>query len=102
MNKITARKFIKKEQLYIYPNDISPWYDKKRQLAKPFADFMGRCFLDAKIHKSIAHLKREDPDLIIGETHCHSTYSDGSPCVFLSKLILEKHIFIRSQIHHLR
>ena len=77
MNKITARKFIKKEQLYIYPNDISPWCDKKRQLAKPFADFMGRCFLDAKIHKSIAHLKRKDPDLIIGETHCHSTYSDG-------------------------
>ena len=77
MTGVAVRKFIKKEQLHLYPKDITTWSFIKRQCAKPFADFTGRCFLDAKIHKSIARLKKEDPNLIIGETHCHSTYSDG-------------------------
>ena len=77
MNRLTANKFIKKEQLSLFPNDINKWNDKKRQLAKPFADFTSRYFLNDRIHKRISHLKKENCDLIIGETHCHSTYSDG-------------------------
>jgi histidinol phosphatase-like PHP family hydrolase len=50
-------------------------------IAKPFADATGRCFLDARIHKKITRLKRDNPAVVIGETHCHSTFSDGKHSV---------------------
>ncbi|MBT3182990.1 MAG: hypothetical protein HOI59_04545 [Nitrospina sp.] len=50
-------------------------------MAKPFADLTARYFLDSRIRKNITHLKNEQPDLILGETHCHSTFSDGSHSV---------------------
>jgi len=78
MNRVTTRKFLKEHQLQFFPyNDMQPWAFKKRQLAKPFADIMGRFFLDSRIRKNISRLKKEQPKLILGETHCHSTFSDG-------------------------
>lgn len=77
MNRVTIRKFIKEEQRHLFPNDIKPWLFKKRQMAKPFADLTARYFLDARIRKTIEHIKKEQPHLILGETHCHSTFSDG-------------------------
>ena len=79
MNRIIRPS--KEEPFYVYPNDMGPWSKKKRKLAKPFADFTGRYFLDARIHKGITCLKSTNPDLIMGETHCHSTFSDGQHCV---------------------
>ena len=38
-------------------------------------------FLDARIHKKITRLKRDNPTLVIGETHCHSIFSDGTHSV---------------------
>ena len=81
MNLITIPSFIKEEQLRAYPDDMGPWAEKKRRFAKPFTDFTGRYFLDKRILKGIARLKSDNPDLIIGETHCHSTFSDGQHCV---------------------
>ena len=79
MNRIIRPS--KEEPLYVYPNDMGSWSEKKRKFAKPFADFTGRYFLDARIHKGITCLKSTNPDLIMGETHCHSTFSDGQYCV---------------------
>ena len=78
MNRVTTPKFIQEEQRHFIPNDVGPWFATKRQIAKPFADFTARYFLDSRIRKNITHLKNEQPDLILGETHCHSTFSDGS------------------------
>ena len=71
----------KEEPFHAYPNDIGFWADKKRDIAKPFADATGRCFLDARIHNKITSLKRDNPALVIGETHCHSIFSDGTHSV---------------------
>ena len=79
MNRIIRPS--KEEPFYAYPNDMGFWADKKRDFAKPFADATGRCFLDARIHKKITRLKRDNPALVIGETHCHSTFSDGKHSV---------------------
>ena len=81
MNRITSPKFIKEEQRHFIPNDLDPWFTTKSQMVKPFADFTARYFLDSKIRKNITHLKNEQPDLILGETHCHSTFSDGTHSV---------------------
>ena len=77
MNRVMTRRSLKEDQRHLLPSDLNSWLFKNRQLAKPFTDFTGRRFLDMRIRKSIAHLKKEDPDVIIGETHCHSTFSDG-------------------------
>ena len=79
MNRIIRPS--KEEPFYAYPNDMGFWADKKRDFAKPFADATGRCFLDARIHKKITRLKRDNPGLVIGETHCHSIFSDGTHSV---------------------
>ena len=42
MNRAIIPSLIKEEQLHAYPNDMSPWNQKKRELAKPFADLTGR------------------------------------------------------------
>ena len=81
MNRAIIPSLIKEEQRHAYSNDRSPWNQKKQKFAKPFADFTGRYFLDARIYKGITRLKSANPDLIIGETHCHSTFSDGQHCV---------------------
>ena len=81
MNRITTPKFIQKEQRHFIPSDGGPWFATKRHMAKPFADLTARYFLDSRIRKNITHLKNEQPDLILGETHCHSTFSDGSHSV---------------------
>ena len=81
MNRITSPKIIKEEQRHFIPNDLGPWFTTKSQMVKPFADFTARYFLDSRIRKNITHLKNEQPDLILGETHCHSTFSDGTHSV---------------------
>ena len=81
MNRITTPKFIQEEQRHFIPSDGGPWFATKRHMAKPFADLTARYFLDSRIRKNITHLKNEQPDLILGETHCHSTFSDGSHSV---------------------
>lgn len=78
MNRLANRKFLRKEQKQFFPyNDTQPWTFKKREMAKPFADITARYFLDSRIANAIANLKNEQPHLILGETHCHSTFSDG-------------------------
>jgi hypothetical protein len=81
MNRVTTHKFIPEEQRRYIPNDLGPLFTTKRRMAKPFADLTARYFLDSRIRKNITRIKSEQPDLILGETHCHSTYSDGSHSV---------------------
>jgi len=59
----------KEEQFYAYPNDMGFWADKKRALAKPFADITERYFLNTRIHERISHIKKNNPALVLGETH---------------------------------
>ena len=78
MNRLANRKFLREEQKQFSPyNDTQPWTFKKREMAKPFTDITARYFLDFRIGNAIANLKNEQPHLILGETHCHSTFSDG-------------------------
>jgi predicted metal-dependent phosphoesterase TrpH len=78
MNRVTTPPIIKEEQRHFIPNDMGSSFFVRRKLVKPFADFTARYFLDARIRKNIKQLKEEQPELILGETHCHSTFSDGS------------------------
>ncbi len=78
MNRLTIRNFLREDQKQYFPyKDIQPWAFKKRNLAKPFADITARYFLDSRISDAITKLKNEKPHLILGETHCHSIFSDG-------------------------
>ena len=81
MNRVTTPKVIPVEQRHFIPNDLGPFFTLKRQLAKPLADLAGHYFLDSRIRNNITCLKKENPNLILGETHCHSTFSDGSQSV---------------------
>ena len=77
MNRVVTHKFLREDQRHLFPSDINSWLFKNRQMAKPFGDLIGYSFLDAMIRKSITQLKKKNPNLIIGETHCHSDHSDG-------------------------
>jgi len=79
MNRIMRPS--KEEQFYAYPNDMGFWADKKRALVKPFADLTGRYFLNTRIHERISRIKKNNPTLVLGETHCHSNFSDGTHSV---------------------
>jgi len=77
MNRITLSRSFRDDQRQLLLDAENSWLFKNRQMAKPFADFIGKYFLDTRIQKKINQLKRNKPNLTIGETHCHSTYSDG-------------------------
>ncbi len=62
--------------IFPYHKLDSPLF-KNRQIAKPITDSIGRFFLDSSISKNITKLKTKMPNLVVGETHCHSTFSDG-------------------------
>ena len=79
MNRIIRPS--KEEPFYTYPNDMGFWAEKKRALAKPFADLTGPYFLNTRIHERISHIKKNNPALVLGETHCHSIFSDGTHSV---------------------
>jgi len=106
MNRIMRPS--KEEQFYSYPNDMGFWADKKRELAKPFADATGRYFLNARIHKKIIRLKSDNPALVLGETHCHSTFSDGThsvedilrraSCLQLDYVVITDHLLPRKYL----
>lgn len=50
----------------------------KVKMAAPITDLVGKAFLDKRIKDDIAKLKQANPHLKIGETHCHSKFSDGT------------------------
>lgn len=53
----------------------------KCKMLAPFADAISRSYLDESIKGKITRLKSERPELVIGDTHCHSTFSDGTRSV---------------------
>lgn len=50
----------------------------KCKMLAPVTEIVGKTFLDRRIKNNIAKLKQANPWLKIGETHCHSIYSDGT------------------------
>jgi hypothetical protein len=50
----------------------------KCKMLAPVTEIVGKTFLDRRIKNNIAKLKQANPWLMIGETHCHSIYSDGT------------------------
>lgn len=53
----------------------------KKQLASPVAGLITENFLDSRIQENIRRLKQQNPRMVIGETHCHSVFSDGTHSV---------------------
>lgn len=74
-------KTIEEEQDRLLPYAPNDWDANKIKMAKPFTDLTGRIYLDSRIRKNINHLKKEQPTMIVGETHCHSNFSDGAHSV---------------------
>ena len=50
----------------------------KCEVVKPFAELFSNNYLDDAIRKKIIEIKRENPNLALGDVHCHSYFSDGS------------------------
>ena len=50
----------------------------KCKMIAPLTDLVGKTFLDKRIKDNIAKFKQDNPHLKIGETHCHSVFSDGT------------------------
>lgn len=50
----------------------------KCEIVKPFAEIICNNYLDEIIRKKINEIKRQNPNLMLGEMHCHSYFSDGS------------------------
>jgi len=48
------------------------------RLFGPVSGLVASRFLDKRIKRNIRRLKQQNPRLVIGETHCHSTFSDGA------------------------
>jgi hypothetical protein len=50
----------------------------KCKVIAPVSDLIAENFLDKKIKSQVQKIKSEQPELRIGETHCHSIFSDGN------------------------
>ncbi len=50
----------------------------KCEIVKPFANIISQNYLDNIIQKNVFELKRQHPNLSLGEMHCHSYFSDGN------------------------
>ncbi|MEE2987404.1 MAG: hypothetical protein VX667_06415 [Nitrospinota bacterium] len=55
--------------------------EAKCKIVSPVADLVARQYLDGTLKSKISRLKTSRRELRIGETHCHSTFSDGSSSV---------------------
>lgn len=53
----------------------------KCKMISPATDLIAREFLDDTIKSKITHCKKKNPTLKLGETHCHSIFSDGTSSV---------------------
>jgi hypothetical protein len=50
----------------------------KCKMLAPVTEVVAKTFLDNRIKEGIAKLKHDNPYLKVGETHCHSIFSDGT------------------------
>lgn len=50
----------------------------KCKIVKPFADFICKNYLDKIIQNNIFKIKKQNPNLSLGDLHCHSYFSDGN------------------------
>lgn len=50
----------------------------KCEIVKPFAEMISGNYLDEIIRKRIAEIKKGNPNLKLGDMHCHSYFSDGA------------------------
>ncbi|MFQ5448990.1 MAG: PHP domain-containing protein [Nitrospinaceae bacterium] len=78
MNRRNFFKTVAGLSLGIAGTQLAFPYSIKARMAKPVADWVANAFLDPRIKDKISKLKRKNPDLRIGDTHCHSLYSDGN------------------------
>ena len=53
-------------------------FSVKYKMISPATDFIAREFFNEKLKAKTNHLKGSEPHIKIGETHCHSSYSDGT------------------------
>ncbi len=65
-----------------YARLISPASSRLRKgfkgtVVAPVTELLRKGFLDHRIRSGIQKLKSSQPNLVVGELHCHSIYSDG-------------------------
>jgi predicted metal-dependent phosphoesterase TrpH len=53
----------------------------KCKMISPATDLIAKTYFDEIIKSQLTQLKRENPELRMGETHCHSIFSDGTSTV---------------------
>jgi PHP domain-containing protein len=78
MNRRSFLKSIAGFSLGIAGTQLALPISAKCKMLAPVTEVVGKAFLDRRIKKSIAKLKQANPYLKLGETHCHSIYSDGT------------------------
>ncbi len=49
----------------------------RKKIVSPLTEIVGKGYLDHRIRSGIKRLKSGNPDLVVGEVHCHSLHSDG-------------------------
>ncbi len=53
-------------------------YPTKSKLISPFTKVLDETFYNRLLKTKIARFKKENPNLKLGDTHCHSVFSDGN------------------------
>ena len=63
----------------------------KCKIISPVSDLIANNFLDQRIKTEIKKIKYNNPKVRLGETHCHSIFSDGN---FSIQQIMERSAFL--------
>ncbi len=61
MNRAIVPLSLKEDHRRFLPSDLNSWSFKNRNIAKPIADFIGKYYLDSRIHKRISLIKKRRP-----------------------------------------
>ncbi|OGW22991.1 MAG: hypothetical protein A3K09_05290, partial [Nitrospinae bacterium RIFCSPLOWO2_12_FULL_47_7] len=80
MDSINRRGFLKRTAgatLGLTATGLLLPFHTKCQAVSSVLELVGKNYLDERIIENIRKIKQENPTLKIGETHCHTTYTDG-------------------------
>lgn len=80
-NTMNRRDFLKRTAGFTFglgASSLALPHNAKAKLAAPVGSTIAKLYLDDIIRSRIRDLKSKQPHLKIGETHCHTIYSDGN------------------------
>ncbi len=77
LNRRSFLKFISGTTLGLLGAHLTIPYQTKAKMVTPVSGLIGNSFLNKKIKNNITKFKIKNPNMKLGETHCHSLHSDG-------------------------